>query len=93
MKIEEDCLKNEGGDRFLVNFKISEKIDPEKFAVHMFVSETFYKNYNILKLNKVFYFYKNWVVVCISSFRIRSNVIFSKKKLSDPPMPLKHIYL
>ena len=40
---EECCLKNKGGDRFLVNFNIFEKIDPKKFAVHTFVSETFYK--------------------------------------------------
>ena len=46
-KFEEDCLKNEGEDRFLVIFKISDKIDPEKFAVYTFVLETFYNNYNI----------------------------------------------
>ena len=35
--------KNVGRDRFLVIFKISEKIDLKKFAVHTFVSKTFYK--------------------------------------------------
>ena len=28
----------------------SEKIDSEKFEVHTYVSETFYKNYNIKKI-------------------------------------------
>ena len=37
--IDENCLKNEGGDRFLVIFNISMKIDFEKFVVHTFVSE------------------------------------------------------
>ena len=68
-------------------FKISEKIDPEKLAVHTFVSENFYKNYNMSKVKQDFLFYKNWLLVCTSSFHIRSNVIFSKKKMFDPPMP------
>ena len=47
-------MKNEGGDRFLVIFQISNKIDPEKIAVHTFVSETFYKIYNISKVENDF---------------------------------------
>ena len=43
-KFEKDCLKNKGEDRFLVIFKISEKIDPKKFAVNTFVLELFTKN-------------------------------------------------
>ena len=41
-KFEQDCLKNEEEDRFLVIFKFQKNI-PQKFAVHMFVSETVYK--------------------------------------------------
>ena len=47
LKFEEDSLKNE---RFLLIFQISERIDHKKFAVHMFVLETFYKNYIISKV-------------------------------------------
>ena len=50
-KFESDCLKNEVGDRFQWFFKNSKKIDPEKFAVHTFVLETFYKNVCISKDN------------------------------------------
>ena len=49
----------------------------------LFIETTISQN-----LNKIFLFYKNWLVVCTSSFHIRGNVIFSKKKMSDPPMPL-----
>ena len=45
-----EWLMREGGDRFLVIFLIFKKIDPEKLAVHTFVSETFCKNYNISKV-------------------------------------------
>ena len=61
-KFEEDCLDE--GDRFLVNFKTSEKIDPKKFT-YTFVLEKFYKNEISQKLNDIFEFYKNWLVVCI----------------------------
>ena len=40
------------------------------------------------KSNKYLQFYKNWIVVCTTSFHIKSNVIFSKK-ISDPPYSLK----
>ena len=36
--------------RFLVIFKIYQNINLEKYAIHTSVSETFYKNYHILKL-------------------------------------------
>ena len=39
-------------------------------------------------LNKNFLFCKNWLVVCTLSFNIRSNFIFSKKKMSNPLIPL-----
>ena len=44
--------KNEGEDRFFVIFKNFKKIDPKKFAIHMCMSETFYKNYNIPEVQK-----------------------------------------
>ena len=53
-KFEENCSKNEGEDKFLVIFKISEKIDHKKFAVHTFVLKTFNKNFNISKVKKDF---------------------------------------
>ena len=49
-KFEEDCLKNEGEDRFLVIFLVSKKIDPVKIAVHRLILETFCKNYSISKV-------------------------------------------
>ena len=48
-KFEVSSSINEGEDRFLVIFENSEINDLKIFAVHMFVLETFYKNYNILK--------------------------------------------
>ena len=62
-------------------FKILEKIDPEKFAVNTFEQKIFIKITLSQKLNKVYKFYKNWSVVCTTSFHIRSNVIFSKKNV------------
>ena len=41
-KFEISSSKNEGEYRFLVIFKSSEKIDPEKFAVHIFILEILY---------------------------------------------------
>ena len=38
-----------------IDFKISKKIDPKKFAVYTFVSEGFYKNYNISKVKYDFF--------------------------------------
>ena len=49
---------------FLVIYLISEKIDPKKTVVHMFVLETFYKNLQYLKFKIYFKFCKNWLVVC-----------------------------
>ena len=43
---------NEGEDRFLVIFENSEINDLKIFAVHIFLLETFYKNYNISKVKK-----------------------------------------
>ena len=59
LKCEENCLKNKRWDRFLVIYKSSEKIDPEQFLAYLFVLETFYKNYNVSKVNDIFKFYKN----------------------------------
>ena len=39
--------KNKGKDRFLVIFKISQKINNEKILVHTFALKIFYKNYNM----------------------------------------------
>ena len=49
-KLEVPSLKNVGGDRFEVFIQISEKIDNEKIAIHMFVHETFYKTDYISKI-------------------------------------------
>ena len=54
-KFEEDCLKNEGGDRYLVIFKFFKKIDPKNFTVNDFLSETFYKKLNISKVKQYFW--------------------------------------
>ena len=43
-------LKNEE-NRIFVNLKNYPKIDNEKFAIHTFVSKTFYKKYSHLKIN------------------------------------------
>ena len=40
----------EGEDKFLVIFKILEKIDLKNFAIHTFVPKNSYKNYNISKV-------------------------------------------
>ena len=71
--------------------KIFKNINPKKTAVHTFVSETFYKIYNISKVEKYFLIYKNWLIVSTSSFHLRSNVIFSKKKCQDLPTTLNII--
>ena len=44
----------EGEDKFLVIFKILEKIDLKNFAIHTFVPKNSYKNYNISKVKKYF---------------------------------------
>ena len=63
LKFKVFSSKNKEEDRFIVISKIFEKIDPKKFPVHKFVSETFYKNKISQKLNDIFEFYKNWFVV------------------------------
>ena len=50
-------------NRFLEIFKISDKIDHEKFVIHTFVLETFYENKMSQKLNDILEFYKNWLLV------------------------------
>ena len=44
--------KNEGKDRFFVVYKTSKKNELKQFVIHVFVSKTFYKNYNISKVKK-----------------------------------------
>ena len=48
--------KNEGEDIiFQCFFKFFlKKLTPKKFAVHIFIPDNFYKNYNILKVKKYF---------------------------------------
>ena len=41
-KFEEDCLKNEGGDRFLMSFLISVEIDRKKFDIPMYGLQIFW---------------------------------------------------
>ena len=52
-KIEEDCLKIEG-DRFLVIFKISKKIDLEKIEVHASVLKTLERKNNFSNIEQDF---------------------------------------
>ena len=72
---------------FLRFFEFQRKLT-HKFSVHTFVSKTFIKITISQKFNKIFLFCKNWLVVCTSSFHIRSNVVFSKKNCRPLPMPL-----
>ena len=72
---------NEGGDRFLVTFKNFKKNDHEKYLVHTIESQTFYIKNTLEKLNDIFEFYKNQLVVCNSVLildKIRINKNFSR---------------
>ena len=51
---EQEWSEVKQGIGSLVIFEITERIDPKQIVVHTFVSETFYKIYNISKCKKYF---------------------------------------
>ena len=59
-------------------FKVYQKIYPEKFVVHTYVLETFYKITISQKLNKFLDFFIHWVVVYTVSFNKKAIVVFCK---------------
>ena len=64
-------------------FKISEKLDRKKFAIHTLYQILFRKITISQKLKKKIIL-KNLLVVCTLSFHIRSNFIIIKKNCGPP---------
>ena len=69
-------MKNEG-DKLIVIFKTSEKIDSKNLR-SILQRKLFTKNKISQKLNDIFEFYKNRFVVFTQSFHIKAKVSFSK---------------
>ena len=91
-KLELNCFKNEGGDRFLVNYlKFQRKLPLKIFnSIQLFLNLK--KNCYMSKVNWFFLFCKNYILVYTQSFEIRANVIFCKKNVGIPPMPLTNTF-